>query len=165
MTDDSADSLQIFSAGGHCEQFGRGQGCPLFEFDVFHPAFPLPTTASPTLQGALVDGFGEAVMACDLPEPCKFLFLDTCQKRILWTHMEVDLAPHPVVGLVLQVGDTEKFPQTLGFKAWILFFFRVSKQGPCFTAIEEDEGDKRLVQLALTCDVAVSYTHLRAHET
>ena len=31
-------------------------------------------------------------------------------------------------------------------KAWILFF-RVSKQGPRFTAIEEDGGDKRLVKL------------------
>ena len=28
--------------------------------------------------------------------------------------MEVDFAPHPVVGLVLQVGDAEKFLQALG---------------------------------------------------
>ena len=35
-------------------------------------------------------------------------------------------------------------------KAWIfLFYFRVSKQGPCFTAVEEDGGDKRLVELEL----------------
>ena len=47
-------------------------------------------------------------MACDMPEPCKFPSLDSCQKRFLWTHKEVDLAPHPVVGLVLQIGDTEK---------------------------------------------------------
>ena len=26
---------------------------------------------------------------------------------------------------------------------------RVSKQGPCFTALEEDGGDKRLVELEL----------------
>ena len=31
--------------------------------DVVHPAFPPPTTASPTLQGAVEDGFGEAVVA------------------------------------------------------------------------------------------------------
>ena len=38
-------------------------------------------------------------------------------------------------------------------KAWIfLFFFRVSKQGPCFTVIEEDGGDKRLVELELACE-------------
>ena len=40
-----------------------------------------------------------------------------------------------------QVGDAEKFPQTLGFKG-LDSFLRVSKQGPCFTAIEEDGGDK-----------------------
>ena len=50
-------------------------------------------------------------MACYMPEPCKFPPLDSCQKRFLWTHKEVDLAPHPVVGLALQVGETEKFPQ------------------------------------------------------
>ena len=32
--------LPDFSAGGPCEQFWHGQGCPLF--DVVHPAFPLP---------------------------------------------------------------------------------------------------------------------------
>ena len=89
-------------------------------------------------------------MACDMPEPCKLTFLDNCQKRFLWTHEEVDLAPHPVVGLVLQVGNVEKFPQAPGSKAWILFF-RVSKQGPCFTAIEKDGGDKKLVELGLAC--------------
>ena len=33
------------------------------------------------LQGALKDDFGEAVVACDMPEPCKFPSLDSCQKR------------------------------------------------------------------------------------
>ena len=55
------------------EQFWHGQGCPLF--DVVHPAFPLPTTASPTLQGVLKDGFGEAVVACDMREPYLLLLL------------------------------------------------------------------------------------------
>ena len=31
------------------------------------------------------------------------------------THREVDLAPHPVVGLVLRVGDAENFLQALAF--------------------------------------------------
>ena len=70
-----------------------------------------------------------------MPEPCKFPSLDTCRKRFLWTHKDADLALHPVVGLVLQVGDVEKFPQTLGFESWDPFF-RVSKQGACFTVIE-----------------------------
>ena len=40
---------------------------------------------------------------------------DSCAKRFQWTHKEVDLAPHPVVGLVLQVEDTEKFAYTVSF--------------------------------------------------
>ena len=66
--------------------------------------------------------------------------------RFLWTRKEVDLAPHPVAGLVLQVGDVEKSPQALCFERLNLFV-RVSEQGPCFTAIQEDGGDKRLVEL------------------
>ena len=55
-------------------------------------------------------------MACDIPEPFKFPSLDSCQKRFLQTPKEVDLAPHPVVGLLLQVENTEKFPHALGFE-------------------------------------------------
>ena len=118
----SRDRLPDFSAAGPCEQFWHGQGCPVF--GVVLPAFPLPTTASPTLQGALKDGFGEAVVACDMPEPCKFPSLDSCQKKFLWTYEEVDLVPHPVVGLVLQVGDKEKFPHAFEFrKPGFSFYF------------------------------------------
>ena len=61
MTDDSAEILfQLFSAGGPCEKFWHGQECSLFD--------------------ALKDGVGEAVLACDMPEPCKFPSLDSCQK-------------------------------------------------------------------------------------
>ena len=45
------------------------------------------------------------------------------QKRFLWTHKEVDLSLYPVIGLVLQVGDVENFPQTLGFENLDPFFF------------------------------------------
>ena len=41
-----------------------GMDCP--HFGVVHPAFPLPTTASPTLQSTLKDGFGEALVALSL---------------------------------------------------------------------------------------------------
>ena len=44
----------------------------------------------------------------------------------------------------------EKFPHALGFKSLDLFSASGSK-GSCFTAVEEDEGDKRLVQLELAC--------------
>ena len=115
----SRDPLPVFSAGGPCEQFKHGQVCPLF--DVVHPAFLLLTTASPALQGALKDGFGEAVVACDMPELCKFPSLDNCQKRFLWTHKEVDLAPHPVIGLVRQVGSRRIFLEHLVSKAWVIF--------------------------------------------
>ena len=107
--------------------------------------------ASPILQGALKDGFGEAVVACDMSEPCKFPSLDSCRKRFLWTHKQVDLAPPPFVGLVLQVGDAEKFPQAYGFEN-LGPFFRVSTQGPCSIDIEEDGGGKRFVQLEFACE-------------
>ena len=81
------------------------------------------------------------------PKHASFRFLTCCQKRFLWTLKKVDLAAHPVVGLVLQVGETEKCP---GFES-LDPFFRVSKQGPCFSAVEEDGGDKRLVELEVAC--------------
>ena len=43
-----------------------------------------------------------------MPEPCKFLSLDSFQKRFLWTHEEVDLVG--VVGLELQEEDAETSP-------------------------------------------------------
>ena len=86
-----------------------------------------------------------------MPEPCKFPSLGGCRKRFLWTHKGVDLAPHPVVGLVLQVRDAEKFPQALGFED-LDPFLRASKQGPCFTAKDEEGGDERLVELELACE-------------
>ena len=58
------------------------------ENDVAHPAFSLPTTASPILQGPLKDGFVEAVVGYDIPKPSKFPSLDSCQKRFLWTHTD-----------------------------------------------------------------------------
>ena len=79
--------------------------------------------ASPILQGAPKDGFGDAVMVCDMPESCKFPSLNSCQRRFQWSHKEVDLAPHTVVGLVLKVGDTKKFPRALGFESLDHFLF------------------------------------------
>ena len=83
-------------------------------------------------------------MVCDMSESCKFPFLDSCQKRFLWTNKEVDLAAHPVVDLLLQEGDTEKIPQALGLER-LDPFPRVRRQGPCLMAVEEDGGKKRLV--------------------
>ena len=51
-----------------------------------------------------------------LVEPCKLPSVDSYHKRFLLTQKKDDLPPHPVVGLVLQVGDAEKFPRALGFE-------------------------------------------------
>ena len=56
MRDDSADSPPAVSVGAHCRQFWHGQRHPLF--DIIHLAFPMLTTVSPTLKGALEDGHG-----------------------------------------------------------------------------------------------------------
>ena len=55
-------------------------------------------------------------MARDMPEPCKCPSFDSCQKRFLWPHKEVDLAIHAVVSLVVQVGEAEKSPPALDFE-------------------------------------------------
>ena len=60
----------------------------------------------------------------------------------------IGLAPHPVVCLVLQVGDAEKFPQALTFKS-LDYCFRVSKQGPGFTVIEDGSDNRDLYSLNL----------------
>ena len=76
----SRDPLPVFSAGGPCGQFWHGQGWP--HFDVVHQAFPpMLTTASATVQGVLGGDFEKGVLACDLPELCKFLSLD--RERLL----------------------------------------------------------------------------------
>ena len=87
-------------------------------------------------------------MARDMPEPCKFPSLDSCQKRFLWAHKNVDLASHPVVGFVFQARDAEEFLQALGFETLDLFL-GVSEQVPCLTTIQEDGGDKRPYSLNL----------------
>ena len=123
---------------------------PVFPlFDVFHPAFPLSTTAWSTPK----DDIGEAVVARDMSERCEFLVFHSCQKGVLWAHKAVDLAPHPVVALVYQVGNAEKFPRALGFESLDLFL-RVSKQGLCFTAIEKDGVAKSLVHFEVACEAA-----------
>ena len=71
-------------------------------------------------------------MARDMPEPCEFPSVDSCMKTLLWTDKDVDLAPRPVVGRVLQVGDAEQFPQALDFES-LDPFLRVSRQDPCLT--------------------------------
>ena len=67
--------------------------------DVLKEGFGEAVEALSTLQDVLKEGFGEAVAVHDVTKPCEFPSLDSYQKRSLWAHQEVDLAPHPVVGL------------------------------------------------------------------
>ena len=127
MRDNSAEILfQPFLQEAIVNSSGMDRDVHSLMLSIQH--FLLLTRALPTFQGALKDGFGETVVACDMPEPCKFPSLHSCQKGFLWTHKEVDLALHPVVGLVIQVGDAEKFPHALGFES-LDPFFRVRKHG------------------------------------
>ena len=105
MTDDSAEILfQSFLQEVIVSRSGVGRDVQFLvlyiQYFLCRPRRRLP------FQGDLKDGFG--VVACDMPEPCKFPSIDSCQRRFLWTDTEVDLASHSVVGLVLQVGDAEK---------------------------------------------------------
>ena len=61
-------------------------------------------------------------MAYDIPEPCKFPYLGSSQMTLLCTHKKVEVALRPVVGLVFQEGDAEKFPQALCFESLDTFF-------------------------------------------
>ena len=72
---------------------------------------------------------------------------------------DVDLASHPFVGLVLQVRDANKFPHAFGFESPDPFFI-VRKQGPCFTAVEGDGGDKKLLSLNLLAKLMVLHRQI-----
>ena len=75
---------------------------------VFIQHFQWPTTASPTLQDVLKDVFLERLSWRMIrPNHANFRLLTVARR----THNGVDFAPHPVVGLLLQAGDEEKFPQ------------------------------------------------------
>ena len=56
-----------------------------------------------------------------MPEPCEFPSVDSRKKQFLRNHKGVDLASHPSVGLVLQVGEAERFPQAFGLESLNLF--------------------------------------------
>ena len=94
--------------------------------------------------------FGEAVVACDMPKTCKFPFLDSYQKMFLWTHKEVYLAPHPVVGLVLQVGDAGKFLQALGFES-LDPLFQSHQSTPTADGRPRSASDARIFRVPRVC--------------
>ena len=66
MRDDSAEIL-FHSFLQEAPVGSSGMGRDVYSLMLYIQNFFLPTTASPTLQGALKDGLGEAVVACDVP--------------------------------------------------------------------------------------------------
>ena len=68
-------------------------------------------------------------MVYDMPKPCKFLSLESCLNGFLQALKEFGHAPHPVICLVLQVGEARKFLQALALKNQGPFV-SVSKLGP-----------------------------------
>ena len=58
------------------------------------------------------DSFGEVVVVCNLPKHVVFHLLTVARRGSCGPTQEVDLAPHLVIGLALQVEDVEKFLQT-----------------------------------------------------
>ena len=141
----SRDPFPFFfsSAGGPCEQFWHGQRCPVF--DVVHPAFSLPTTASPSPQGAL-----KAVMVCDMPEPCKFRLLTVARRGSCGPKRKLSLLRTQSLVLISMQKMRRSFLMHFGLES-LDPFFRVSKQSLRFTAVEENGDDKRLVELYCCC--------------
>ena len=79
---------------------GSSTGMDVRSSMLVHPIFPVLTTASPALQDALKDGFGEPVLAREMAEPYEFPYFDNRQKRFFLVYKKVNLAPHPVVDFV-----------------------------------------------------------------
>ena len=121
--------------------------CPLF--DVVHPTFHLPTMASPTLQGALKDvlfwrgchGVWHArtmqdFVSWQLPEevPVDQQGSGSCSAPSRWSCTSSRRCGEVSLGTWFR-------------KPGSFLFFRVSKQGPCFTATEEDWSNMRFVTI------------------
>ena len=99
MRDDSAEIFfQSFPKKAIVSSSGMGINVHFSMLSIQH--FLCRPQRRPPSKVPRKNGFGEAVVACDTPELCKFPSLDSCQKTFPWTYKEVDVAPHPVVGLV-----------------------------------------------------------------
>lgn len=66
------------------------------------------------------------------------------------TYETLDLAPYIVTGFMLPVGDVGELSQT---------FFCMDKESPNFTHMEEDEYDKRFVELGRGMEAFVSFPY------
>ena len=82
-----------------------------------------------------MDGLGEACGFVTCPDHVSFHLLTVGRggSYAVWAGKEVDLAPHPVIGLVLHAVDAEIFPQSLVLQSPDPFP-RVGRHGACLTA-------------------------------
>ena len=110
--------------------------------DVVGPALSLSPSSASSLDGALPDGFGEGFVPRDVATPRQLPSPDGCQERFSGTHEALDQALHTVTGLVLSVGDAEKFPQALGLQC-LDSSLVVRQKSPCLTSVEQD-GDNHV---------------------
>ena len=118
MTGDSTVILfQSFLQAALVSSSGMGRDVHSFTLSIQY-SLCRPRHRPPSCIGALKGGFG-GVVACDMPQPCELPSLDSCHRWFLLDHKEVDLAPHSVVGLVLQAEGAkigEKADQVLNVK-------------------------------------------------
>ena len=99
MRDDSAEILfQSLLRDAFVSSSGMGRDVYC---DVVYPAFPLPTTASPTLEGAPK----RLSWRVTNPNRASFHLLTVARSESCGPTRNIDLTPQPGVGLVLQAGD------------------------------------------------------------
>ena len=89
----SKDSPPVFSAGK-----SSGMGRDVHSLMLCTQHFLCRPRRRPPSKVYRTFGFGEVVTTRDIPAPCEFPSLDSCQKRFLLAHKDANLAPHPVVG-------------------------------------------------------------------
>ena len=53
-------------------------------------------------------------MTCDMSKPCKFLSLDSCQQRFLWTYVVDRVLKHNYLYVDIVMGDRYSVQNLLG---------------------------------------------------
>ena len=133
----SRDPLPVFSAGGRGEQFWHGQGCPLFELDVIHPALrlrPQHHVLSKVPWRMVLEKLLRRV-TCRNHASFRLLAVARCscgptRKSILFrTQWLVSCSKQEMRRSLLKAFGLEGLDP----------FLRVSEQGSCFTAIGKTE--------------------------
>ena len=146
----SVQSLDRLSLPGDLkvyEQIWHGQECPAFSLQTT-VCTPTPTPNPNKVHWRMVLERLSWHVTC--PNHASFCLLTVARRGSCRpTRKLILLRTQPLV-LCSKLEMRRRLLGHLVSKAWILFF-RVSKGGPCFIAVEEDGGDKRLAELELPC--------------